>query len=145
MVLFHRFPATGVGLGGYVSYRKSHLDGGHLVAHNTIATVLGEMGIVGGIAFLVFISGIFVNCSRTKRLAALGTGADVWIMRELAVACRNSIILILFLGMFGEIHGRAQLYWVAAFGVLAYTFARTASENCGASIAERLRDGTNSG
>ena len=49
-------------------------------------------------------------------------------MKELALACRNSVLLMLFLGMFGDMQGREHLYWVAAFCMLAYTLARASNE-----------------
>ena len=49
-------------------------------------------------------------------------------MKELAVACRNSLVLILFLGMFGDQQRTMELYWVAAFCLLAYMFARASTE-----------------
>ena len=65
-------------------------------------------------------------------------------MKDLAVACRNSLLLMLFLGMFGDVQGRAQLYWVAVFCSLAYTFARTSREMVGMSIAEPVSSATDS-
>jgi len=128
MEMFRRFPLTGVGLGNFISYRMTYLDGVNLVAHNTIGGVLGETGIVGGVAFLIFVSGVFINCSRTKRLAAQNRVMGVQLMKQLAVACRNSMALILFLGMFGDMQHRPQLYWIAAFGLLAYKFTVTRIE-----------------
>lgn len=128
MEMFRRFPVTGVGPANFQPYRISHLDGTNLVAHNTVAAVLGETGLVGGLAFLVFISGVFVNCRRTKQLAAQQPAVDVQVMKELAVACRNSLVLILFVGMFGDAQRTMELYWVAAFCLLAYTLARASTE-----------------
>lgn len=127
--MFQRFPITGVGLGNFIDYRVRNLDGVPLVAHNTIGGILGETGLVGGLAFLVFVSGVFVNCARTKRLAERTPTVDTQWMERLAVACRNSMILILFVGMFGDMQGRAQLYWIAAFCSLAWTFCQTTSDS----------------
>ena len=121
--MFRRFPLTGVGIGNFLPYRVAFLDGTPLVAHNMIGAILGESGLVGGVTFAIFVSGTFVNCARLKRLSAVSSRADVRYLRAAGIAARNSAILILFLGMFGDMQGRIQLYWVAAFCLLAYELA----------------------
>ncbi len=116
--MYRRFPLTGVGLGNFMAYRVTQLDGVNLVAHNIIGGVLGETGTIGGVAFLVFISGIFVNYSKTKKLAADCKSVVAVQSKQLAVSCRNSMILILFLGMFHNLESIAQVYWIAAFCAL---------------------------
>ena len=118
-----RFPVTGVGLGNFVPYRMKNLDGSYLVAHNTIGGVLGETGLFGGVAFLLFVSGVFVNRRKTKLLANMLPHPQLELLANLTTACRDSMIVLLFCGMFGDVQGRAQLYWVPAFSLLASGFA----------------------
>jgi hypothetical protein len=129
--MFRRFPLTGVGLGNFIPYRVANLDGVPLVAHNTIGGVLGETGTLGGLAFLSFLVGAFLDCRKTKRLALGYPNPKSEILSRLATACRDSLILLLFTGMFGDNQGRAQIYWVAAFCLLARTFMeRNREEIC---------------
>jgi O-antigen ligase len=124
--IFQRFPLSGVGLGNFIPYRRVYLDGAPMVAHNTIGGVLGETGIIGGLAFLVFLSGVFVNHRRMAQLAKSTCNGTVHLLFQLTLACQYSTILVLFTGMFGDNQRRAQLYWVAAFCLLARIFADAA-------------------
>jgi hypothetical protein len=123
MEMFRRYPLLGVGLGGFAPYRKAHLDGGDLVAHNIFGAVLGEMGLAGGLAFAFLVAGVFVNSRRTIRLARRSPDATLETLAGLAVACRNSIVLILFVGMFGDFQRWPMLYWTLAYCLLARTLA----------------------
>ncbi|MCC6124166.1 MAG: O-antigen ligase family protein [Pirellulales bacterium] len=120
--MYQQFPLAGVGLGNFLPYRKARLDGIPLVAHNTIGGVLGEMGTIGALAFTIFLAGAFLDCRKTRRLAEAYPNSTAEVLSRLAAACRNSLILLLFTGMFGDNQGRAQLYWVAAFCLLTRSF-----------------------
>ncbi|MBI2827564.1 MAG: O-antigen ligase family protein [Planctomycetia bacterium] len=125
MEMFRRFPATGVGLGNFVYYRKLYLDGGYLVAHDTYAAVLAETGLIGAAAFLFFIAGIFVNARRTNRLAKLVPDPMLDLLAGLAVACRQSVLLLMFLAISGDYQDFSLLYWIPAYCLLARSFATT--------------------
>jgi hypothetical protein len=127
MKMFETFPIAGVGLGNFIPYRRANLDGVNLVAHNIIGGVLGETGLLGGAAFVFFLSGVFVNCRAAKRLAKQSPHPISRLLARLATACRDSMILLIFSGMFGDDQARAQIYWVAAFGLLSITFLREMS------------------
>jgi len=120
--VFNRFPLTGIGLGNFPPYRLANLDGLHLKTHNTIGCVLSETGGIGGAALSIFVGAIFITCHNTRRIAAHKRLAQARMMAELALASRNSLVLMLFLGMFGDVQERAQFYWVAAFSLLARMF-----------------------
>lgn len=123
MEIFRRFPITGVGLGNFTLYRALHLDGARMVAHNTIGGVLGDTGLIGGLAFAFFIGSVFITTRRIKTLSLNTHPEDTKIMYAVAVASWHSVILIIFLGMFGDIQGRIHLYWVVAIVALANEFA----------------------
>jgi O-antigen ligase len=129
MKMFETHPLTGVGLGNFIPYRRAYLDGVNLVAHNTVGGVLGETGLIGGLAFLVFFSGIFVNCHAANRMARQIEVPDSDMLARLSVACRDSLILLLFCGMFGDVQARAHLYWIAAYCLLARTFIESIARN----------------
>jgi O-antigen ligase len=128
MEMFRRFPATGVGLNNFVHYRKTFLDGGYLAAHNTYASLLGETGLVGGAAFTFFVTAIFANSRRTNQLAKYRPDPIVQLLAKLTVACRRSVILLLFVGLAGDFQGFAPLYWIAAYCFLATSMATAAAQ-----------------
>ncbi len=121
--MFRRFPWTGVGLANYVYYRKANLDGGHLVAHNTYGSIPGETGIIGAAAFTFLILSVFLTSFRTRRLAAYEPEPTVVLLGKLAAACRQGVILLLFVGISGDYQRFAPLYWIAAYSVLAAAIA----------------------
>lgn len=125
--MFRRFPLTGVGLANFGSYRKNHLDGSHLVAHNMIGGVLGETGLIGGIAFLFVLFGVLVNCRKTRLLAKRNPHIRLKLLSSLSIACRDSLILLLFMGLFSDNQARIQLYWIAAFCLLTRGLAEDVS------------------
>jgi O-antigen ligase len=130
MEMFQRFPVSGVGLNNFVYYRKLYLDGGNLVAHNSYGSVLGETGMLGAAAFVFLIFGVFFNARRTIRLAKVVPDHMVLLLAKLTVACRRSILLLLFVGMAGDFQGFAPLYWIAAYCSLAACFAQTEARHC---------------
>ncbi len=123
MEMFRRHPVLGVGLGGFIPYRQAHLDGVKLVAHNIPGAVLGETGLVGVLAFAFLIAGVFVNSRRTIPLARRSSDATLETLAWLASACRDSVVLILFGGLFGDYQKWALLYWILAYCLLARAFA----------------------
>jgi hypothetical protein len=123
MEMFRRHPGLGVGLGGFIPYRLAHLDGVRLVAHNIPGAVLGETGLGGGLAFVFLIAGVFVNSRRTIRLARGSPDPALETLAWVAAACRDSVVLILFVGLAGDGQKWAPLYWSLAYCLLARTFA----------------------
>lgn len=119
MEMFKRFPFTGVGAGNFVVYRARYLDGIPLQAHNLEGQLLGEMGIIGGLAFLMFIGAIITNCKHISRLSKNQNNAVAKLFGDLARACSVSLFLLIFLGTFGHNLYRYNWLWLAAFGVLA--------------------------
>jgi O-antigen ligase len=140
MEMFQRFPATGVGLNNFSYYRKTYLDGDIHAAHNTYASVLGETGAVGGAAFVFFIVAIFNNVSRTNRLAKVVPDPMVQLLARLAIACRRSILLLLFVGAAGDYQGFAPLYWIAAYCLLARHLATMVAQTLQAQTFAKVED-----
>ena len=126
--MLKRFPATGVGLGNFVSYRYAHIDGGTHVAHSIIGQTAGETGLLGCTTFVLLILAVFYNCRRTRRLVAFNPDPQASHLLDFATACQQSILLCLFFGL--SLHNllRFHWYWIAAFALLARTFAEIISE-----------------
>lgn len=123
MEMFKRYPLTGVGIGNFIPYRVEYLDGIGLIAHNTVGGVLGETGILGGIAFALMCFGAFINCHAIKRTAKWCPHPLVQVLGKLATAGRNTVILLLFCGMFGDDQQRFHLLWALAFCLMARMMA----------------------
>jgi len=125
VVMFERFPFTGVGVGNFISYRAANVDGVSLSAHNLAGQVLGETGIVGAATFLLMVAVTIVNCHKLKVLfKRKPSDSTVKILSDLGPACRDSIILLAFEGLFGHNLLRFNWLWLAAFSSLALQFGR---------------------
>jgi len=125
MIMFERFPLTGVGIGKFIPYRVRYLDGIPLNAHNLAGQVLGETGIVGGGAFLLMIMVTLINCYKLRALAKKSrSDKSLEMFSNLGLACRDAIILLLFEGIFAHNALRYNWLWLAAFSTSALYFAR---------------------
>lgn len=128
MTMFDRFPITGVGIGNFVSYRVRNVDGVPLEAHNLVGQVLGETGIIGGMTFLLMVITILVNCRKVRVLSEGHSDLTLRVLSGLGVAFRNSLLLLVFTGLFGHNLLRFNWLWLAAFSTLALQFTRKTSE-----------------
>lgn len=124
IIMFERFPLTGVGINNFIEYRVAHVDGVALNAHNLAGQVLGETGLIGGITFLLLVITILVNCRKVKILPKNSSDQTFDVLSNLAVAFRTSLILLAFEGMFGHNMLRFNWLWLAAFSALVLHFAR---------------------
>jgi len=121
--MFRRFPVLGVGIGNFVEYRARFVDGVPLQSHNLFGQVLGEMGLLGALAFLLMIGTTLANSSRIRRAARGSTSGTLHVLSELAVASRSAVLILLFDGLFGHNLYRFNWLWLAAFNVLALQYA----------------------
>jgi O-antigen ligase len=93
-------PLTGVGLGCFKDARRSEYDGVWLNAHNVYAQVLGETGLLGGFAFLLYIGGIFYGIRTLRRRLRAHAGAPHHDdLRHIANAIEALMIVLLIQGM----------------------------------------------
>jgi O-antigen ligase len=119
-------PLTGVGAGGanFIQYRVAMGDGLASQAHNLAGELLGEMGLVGGLVFVAQVITAFRAAGRTIRLlpSPLRGGFEAPVAR-LAIACRQSLVLLLFSGLFGHNLYRVNWLWIGAWSFLALRFA----------------------
>lgn len=122
--MYKENPVTGVGIGNFTAYRRSKLDGVDLEAHNLIGQLLGETGTIGLLAFLFMIGTIFINVFLIKRYVKIYNNPRVVQQLNFAIAARNSLILLLFLGMFGHNLYRFNWLWLAAFCDLTLIFIK---------------------
>jgi len=124
MTMFERFPFTGVGIGNFNEYRFEHVDGIRLEAHNLVGQLLGETGIVGGVAFILMVIVTLLNCRKVRVPGRGQSNATIKALSSLGPACRDAVILLAFEGLFGHNLLRFNWLWLAAFSSLALQFAR---------------------
>lgn len=124
MEMFRRYPMTGVGIGNYRTYRVQYLDGVPLEPHNFVGQLLGETGLIGGITFLLFVGAILGNCRNITVIGKNHSDVIILFFMDMAKACFHSLILLIFLGMFGHTLYRFQWLWIGAFALLALRFTR---------------------
>jgi O-antigen ligase len=121
--MFRRFPITGVGIGNFVEYRTGFVDGVPLQSHNLFGQVLGEMGLLGALSFLLLIGVTVGNSLRIRRAARGSTSDTLHVLSKFAVASRNAVLILLFDGLFGHNLYRFNWLWLAAFNLLALQYA----------------------
>ncbi len=119
MVMFRRSPLLGMGPGNFIEYRTTYIDGVSLDPHNLLGQALGETGILGTLAFATMVGFTLVTCGRTIRLAEGTDNVTVQTMGRLAMACRETVAILAFDGLFGHNLLRFSWLWAAAFSSLA--------------------------
>jgi O-antigen ligase len=93
-------PLTGVGLGCFKDARRVQYDGVWLNAHNVYSQVLGETGLLGGFAFLLYVGGIFYGVRRLRRRLREHAGAPHHDdLRHITNAIEALMIVLLIQGM----------------------------------------------
>lgn len=119
--LFLDYPILGVGPGNF-----TYSWGRGMNAHNLYGQMLGELGLVGTLAFLMLIFSIYsVHKNIVKTVdAELGrmSGSDdkdITLFKYLSVASIQVLILLLFNGNFGHNLYRYNWLWIGAIGLLA--------------------------
>ena len=121
--MVQKYPLTGVGMGNFISYRVANLDGVSLLAHNLAGQVLGETGLLGGGAFVLMIGVMFWNCRKIRQFSSGHSEPLPVVLSGFAVACENTILLLLFEGLFLHNMTRFNWLWLAAFSSQALFFA----------------------
>ena len=124
--IFLENPVSGVGVGNFKRYRVKRGDASDLEAHNVYVQVLGEMGLVGGVAFAWFVTCTWKNFRRLRRIAEQLPAAESEFMEKLALAGRNSLVLLMYFGLLGSNLDRFNWFWLAGIGVAGVRLGRRA-------------------
>lgn len=113
--LINRFPLTGCGPGAWRPATGSPIE-----SHSLYGQVMGELGILGVMAFLFLVGGLAWNLRKLSRLTNPKSGpvpdANLF---HLARALKTSLFLLLFLGFFGHNLYRYNWAWYCAFTAVA--------------------------
>jgi len=123
LAMAQKYPLAGVGMGNFIPYRVAHLDGVGLLAHNLPGQVLGEAGLLGFAAFFFMVFVMCWNCRKIRRLCSGSAEPLPVVLSGFAVACENSILLLLFEGLSLHNMNRFNWLWLAAFSSHALLFA----------------------
>lgn len=133
LIMFGDHPITGVGSGNFIPYRIKHVEGeygGSSEAHNLIGELLGETGLLGAMTFALLVFATLNNCRRAQHLAKRARGQPVsQVMAQVALACRDVIILLFVFGIGGHNLERFNWLWVGAFCALAVGFSVAALDD----------------
>ena len=124
ITMFNRFPVTGVGIGNFIEYRVSHIDGIPLQAHSLYGQILGETGLIGIFSFSLMVLVMFVTIHKVKVIAMIKSDPKLEILSKFVLACRSSLILLFFTGLSGHNLYRFNWLWIAAFSTLALIFSK---------------------
>lgn len=125
--IFQRFPLNGVGPGkNFNEYRRENVDGADLAPHNLPGEILSCFGLLGAGAFLWMIGATLFNARRLRRIGRGLPGPAGRTLPRLAAALRDSVFLLLFLGLAGHCADRFNWLWLAAFGIHGMILARDA-------------------
>jgi O-antigen ligase len=126
--MFFENPVTGIGPGNFKLYRAQRGDDSKLEAHNVFVQLLGENGILGGIAFAAFVGFTWLNFRFINRMSKRSETSQAAFLGKLALAGRNSLILLIYFGFLGSNLDRFNWYWLAGVGVAGVTMARCLPE-----------------
>lgn len=128
MKIFQKFPVTGAGPGkNFNVYRAKYVDGVNLAPHNLLGEILSCFGLLGTAAFTLMVGAVLINARRIRVTSQGLAGPPGRILPRLASAMRNSILLLLFLGLAGHCADRFNWLWLGAFGIHGLLLARDAA------------------
>ncbi len=111
-ILLHR-PVTGVGIGCFSVYNHEH-HGSWLQPHNMLGQLVGELGLIGLLAFGYFIYKLASNV-RFIRSTLRSHGFERDFNFQAATAVMISVALLFFLGLFAHNLYRFNWYFFASF------------------------------
>lgn len=106
-------PLTGVGPGAWRPASRSPLE-----SHNLYGQLMGEMGILGIVAFGALLLAFWMNLRWVRKVYQLHPEWRHDFLYQVAHVIGLSVILLLFEGNFGHNLFRYSWYWYAAFLVI---------------------------
>jgi hypothetical protein len=112
--LLNRFPLTGCGPGAWRPATGSPIE-----SHSLYGQAMGELGLVGIIAFGGLVVALWRHLRKLKRLTSANGAAPDSSLYQLARSMGTSLFLLLFLGFFGHNLYRYNWAWYCAFTAIA--------------------------
>ncbi len=133
VAMFKDHPMFGVGVDNFIPYRVANVlgeYGGASASHNLIGELLGETGLVGAAAFALLVLATLINCRKAQRLAKCDPGQPMpHAMAQLAMACRDVVILLFLCGFSAHNLDRFNWLWAGAFCTLSVRFSMDALDD----------------
>lgn len=123
MEIFSRNPIFGVGPGNFTSYRKAHIDGGSLEAHNLPGQLLAELGLVGVVTFPWIGISIVLSWKRVRNTLRHDSTPDAQVLKALARANLFSLVILCIISLSGHTLYRPNWIWICCFSMLAVNLA----------------------
>ncbi len=120
--MFLQRPVFGVGLGCFASYQKEQLGGSFADAHNLYGELLGQLGVLGTLAFAVLVGVAFKNALYVMKRVRMGTVPRASPTAWVAWAVLIMLVLLLFEGWASHNLDRYNWLWAAAIAELARGF-----------------------
>jgi O-antigen ligase len=123
LILFADHPLTGVGIGCYGTARGEEL-GDWMSAHNMLGQLIAETGLLGTIAFGIFIWAVFYTIRECRRILRRSSGSpDHSLLSGLTEAIFDSYLLLFVIGLSGHNLYRYNWYFLAAMLTVVYRLA----------------------
>ncbi len=117
--LWQRFPLTGCGPG---AWRKA--TGSPIESHSLYGQLMGEVGSVGSMAFILLLASVFGGIRRLRRCTRGHDEAEGRFLFHLGAALATALFLLLVEGLFGHNLFRFNWLWYAAFLIIALRVTR---------------------
>jgi len=120
--LFKMRPIAGWGPGNapYISHEIAGAER-EIQLHNLEAQTMAELGLLGLLSFFSFVFILFYTKRKTQQILNLSKSKDIF-LEQIAIACSNTLVLLLFDGLFGHNLYRYTWLWLAAVLILCYRF-----------------------
>jgi hypothetical protein len=112
--LLQKYPLTGCGPG---VWRKA--TGSEIESHNLYGQLMGELGIVGVVAFGTLVAGFALAIRNFRRRCRDFADGDGKFMFHLTTALATALVLLLLEGLFGHNLLRFTWLWYVGFLVIA--------------------------
>lgn len=120
--MFMKYPVLGVGPGNFSNGLKLFGDYSGLSAHNMYGMLIGEMGLIGSLAFIFLLGSIIIAHRRIIQTAKILNTEKTKFYSIISAASIQTLILLIFNGNFGGNLYRYNWLWIGAIGVLSTHF-----------------------
>ncbi|NQT83016.1 O-antigen ligase family protein [bacterium] len=121
--MFQDRPLFGVGMGCFPRYQREQFGGSLAESHNLYGELIGELGMLGTLAFACLVAIIFKNAVFVTREVRKGNipraSPSAWVAWAIIVM----LLLLLFEGWASHNLDRYNWLWAAAMGVVVKKFA----------------------
>ncbi|MDA0658934.1 MAG: O-antigen ligase family protein [Planctomycetota bacterium] len=124
MEMFRRSPIVGIGVNNFMPYRDQRIDGVKLVAHNAAGEILGQTGLVGATAFVVFVVVMIGNAYQLLRTHPDRAMTSSDFNTNFGLMGRDTVILLLIHGLTMDTLFHYSWVWMSAFLAIAVQQSR---------------------